>query len=194
MEKFQNEQKFSRNLNLGSFRQRSQDSKRLKKTDNSDPHRSRRNSFTEIQDRKRDRTPQRCRQTRSFRREGGARLTGLETYQGLPQPEPPSLPITGIGSESNLLEPDGLSLSYSRYGTDLLFRYFSILLLNVTLCMSLIFIFTYLKFQKIDFIDSVILSNKHSVPYHIDHLQALTPKYAHNDRNKHKIIENSGIF
>ena len=167
MEKFQNEQKFSRNLNLGSFRQRSQDSKRLKKTDNSDPHRSRRNSFTEIQDRKRDRTPQRCRQTRSFRREGGARLTGLETYQGLPQPEPPSLPITGIGSESNLLEPDGLSLSYSRYGTDLLFRYFSILLLNVTLCMSLIFIFTYLKFQKIDFIDSVILSNKHSVPYHI---------------------------
>lgn len=124
MEKYQNEQKVSRNLNLGSFRQRSQDSKRLKKTDNPDPHRSRRNSFTEIQDRKRDRTPQRCRQTRSFRREGGARLTGLETYQGLPQPEPPSLPITGIGSESDLLEPDGLSLSYSRYGTDLLFRYF----------------------------------------------------------------------
>ena len=46
------------------------------------------------------------------------------TVQGLPQPEPPALPITGLGSESDLLEPEtGLSLDYSRYGTDLLFRY-----------------------------------------------------------------------
>ena len=64
-------------------------------------------------------------------------MTGLETYQGLPQPEPPSLPITGLGSETNLLEPDLLSLSYSRYGTDLLFRF--VILISSTIYLQLVF-------------------------------------------------------
>ena len=47
-------------------------------------------------------TPQRSPHTRSFQRAGWR--AGQETYQGIAQPEPPPLPITGHGSESHLAE------------------------------------------------------------------------------------------
>ena len=38
-------------------------------------------------------------------------LSGLETYHGVPQPEPPSVSISGLGSESFLVEDDTTSLA-----------------------------------------------------------------------------------
>lgn len=49
-------------------------------------------------------TPHKTQQYRSFRR-AGPRVIG-ETYQGIAQPEPPPNPITGLGSESCLLETE----------------------------------------------------------------------------------------
>ena len=56
-------------------------------------------------------TPQRSRCSRSFRRPAPLPLSGQETYHGLPQPEPPTGPITGMGSESYLAEDDTISLA-----------------------------------------------------------------------------------
>ena len=59
---------------------------------------------------KRVQTPQRSQHTRSFKRAGWK--VG-ETYQGIAQPEPPPLPITGRGSESHLVE-ETMESSYSK--------------------------------------------------------------------------------
>ena len=59
---------------------------------------------------KRVQTPQRSQHTRSFKR---ATWKVGETYQGIAQPEPPPLPITGRGSESHLAE-ETLESSYSK--------------------------------------------------------------------------------
>ena len=56
-------------------------------------------------------TPQRSQHTRSFKRAGWR--AGQETYQGIAQPEPPPLPITGHGSESHLAE-EAMETSYSK--------------------------------------------------------------------------------
>ena len=56
-------------------------------------------------------TPQRSKNSKSFRRPAPLPLSGLETYHGLPQPEPPTGPITGMGSESYLAEDDNISLA-----------------------------------------------------------------------------------
>jgi len=59
---------------------------------------------------KRMQTPQRSQHTRSFKR---ATWKVGETYQGIAQPEPPPLPITGRGSESHLAE-ETMESSYSK--------------------------------------------------------------------------------
>ena len=56
-------------------------------------------------------TPQRSQHTRSFKR---ATWKVGETYQGIAQPEPPPLPITGRGSESHLMEEERMESSYSK--------------------------------------------------------------------------------
>lgn len=55
-------------------------------------------------------TPQRTKNSKCFRRPAPLPLSGLETYHGVPQPEPPSISITGLGSESYMGEEDSISL------------------------------------------------------------------------------------
>ena len=59
-------------------------------------------------------TPQRTKNSKCFRRPLPLPLSGLETYHGVPQPEPPSVSITGLGSESFLGEDDTTSLATER--------------------------------------------------------------------------------
>ena len=47
-------------------------------------------------------TPQRTEKSKCFRRPHPLPLSGLETYHGLPQPEPPLTPITGFPSEDSV--------------------------------------------------------------------------------------------
>ena len=56
-------------------------------------------------------TPQRTKNSKCFRRPLPLPLSGLETYHGVPQPEPPSVSISGLGSESFLGEDDTTSLA-----------------------------------------------------------------------------------
>ena len=56
-------------------------------------------------------TPQRSQNSKCFRRPTPLPLYGLDTYHGLPQPEPPASPITGMESESYLEEDDTISLT-----------------------------------------------------------------------------------
>ena len=60
-------------------------------------------------------TPQRTKRSKCFRRPAPLPLSGLETYHGLPQPEPPTGPITGMGSESYLAEDDSICQEYYHY-------------------------------------------------------------------------------
>ena len=56
-------------------------------------------------------TPKRIKHSKCFRRPVPLPLSGLDTYHGLPQPEPPTSPITGMGSESYLAEEDSISIA-----------------------------------------------------------------------------------
>ena len=57
-------------------------------------------------------TPKRSKHSKSFRRPAPLPLSGLETYHGLPQPEPPTATITGMGSESYLVEEESVIQEY----------------------------------------------------------------------------------
>ena len=60
-------------------------------------------------------TPKRTKHSKCFRHPAPLPLSGLETYYGLPQPEPPTGPITEIVSEPYMAEDINISQDYYHY-------------------------------------------------------------------------------